>query len=137
MDWLGFPTERHDVATEMVLVVYVDNSIVSIEGQRAKCRGQRRGTGTDAQEEGIRDVSSRMAVRGLHELACPKDRQSDTRSSLGRGHRPMTLSWARARAQGYESRVFDAVPADDRGRLIMGLRCSSCWAGPGPPRVIA
>jgi uncharacterized LabA/DUF88 family protein len=106
----------------MVLFVYVDNSNVWIEGQRASAvaNGLAKDA-SEAQEKGILDASWRYDFGQLYELACPKD-YAIGRSILVGSRPPANDSlWARARLEGFEVEVFDRSASGREKQVDTGI----------------
>lgn len=102
----------------MVLFVYVDNSNIWIEGQRASA--VQKGLAKDAWEamdQGILDRGWTYDFGRLYELACPPDAQIGRSILLGSRPPKNDSLWQRARDEGFEVEVFDRSAANKEKRV--------------------
>lgn len=106
----------------MVLFVYIDNSNVWIEGQRASAvRKGMASSAWDAMNRDIKDHDWRYDFGRLYELACPPDAQIG-RSILFGSRPPENDSlWGRARKEGFEVVVQDRNAANREKRIDTGI----------------
>lgn len=106
----------------MVLFVYVDNSNVWIEGQRASAVAK--GIAPDAwtaQEKGIIDSGWRYDFGRLYDLACPSGTAIGRSILFGSRPPPNDSLWERARSEGFEVEVFDRSPSGREKEVDTGI----------------
>ena len=92
----------------MALFVYVDNSNVWIEGQRASAVAK--GMAPDiytAMNQDMKDFGWSYDFGRLYELACPADEKIGRSALFGSRPPPNDSLWGRARSEGFEVLVHD------------------------------
>lgn len=101
--------------TSPVLFVYVDNSNVWIEGQRASAvaKGMARDL-EDAQARNIFDPAWRYDFGRLYDLACPQGVPVGRAILFGSRPPPNDSLWSRAESQGFQVEVFDRSPSGEK-----------------------
>jgi uncharacterized LabA/DUF88 family protein len=105
----------------MVLFVYVDNSNVWIEGQHIEA--VRLGLAADPPDAARRRITSRWSYDfgRLYDLACPPEEQIGRSILFGSRPPPNDSLWERARAEGFEVKVFDRNAANKEKQVDTSL----------------
>jgi NYN domain len=106
----------------VVLFVYVDNSNVWIEGQRASAvaKGMARNA-WEAQEKGILDLGWRYDFGRLYQLACPPDSAIGRSILFGSRPPPNDSLWRRAESEGFQVEVFDRSASGQEKQVDTGI----------------
>jgi uncharacterized LabA/DUF88 family protein len=121
----------------MVLFVYVDNSNVWIEGQHVQA--VRLGLAADPADAARRRITPRWAYDfgRLYELACPPAEQIGRSILFGSRPPPNDSLWERARAEGFEVKVFDRNAANKEKQVdtsLATLMVEDCYQYMKPER---
>ena len=121
----------------MVLFVYVDNSNVWIEGQHIQA--VRLGLASDPLDAMRRHITPRWSYDfgRLYELACPPSEQIGRSILFGSRPPPNDTLWGRARAEGFEVKVFDRNAANKEKQVdtsLTTLMVEDCYRYMKPER---
>jgi hypothetical protein len=121
----------------MVLFVYVDNSNVWIEGQHIQA--VRQGLAGDPFDAMRRRITPRWSydLGRLYELACPSNEQIGRSVLFGSRPPANDTLWDRARAEGFEVKVFDRNAANKEKQVdtsLATLMVEDCYQFMKPER---